>query len=147
MAYTGSKAATAAGSVLSIKISGAFVPVFEVRSLVQSGQAFGTEDVTNMNSTAREFTTTLLDSGTWEMVANRISTDPGQAGLSSSFVAGGVNLFTILLPKLVGQTTTGDLYAFSALIQEFSTSLNFDKVQTSTIKLKVSGPIVVTEGS
>jgi hypothetical protein len=152
MAYTKSKAGIGLGTVLSIGTSGAsptFTPVGEIKNLQQSGRQVATEDVTNMQSSAREFVPTLLDSGTWDITGSRIGGDAGQQAMESAFAGLVILPFKVQLPvnANAGQTTTGDLFAFNALVQECNYDLAVDKANTFSAKLKVSGVITVTPGS
>jgi hypothetical protein len=148
-----SKAGIGLGTTLSIG-SGTGTPetftlVGEVKTITQSGRQVATEDVTNMQSGAREFIPTLVDSGTWDITGNRVGGDAGQAAMEAAFAALANHNFKVQLPisKAAGQTTTGDLFTFNAPVQELSYSLAVDKAVTFNAKLKVSGTIQVTPGS
>ena len=148
--YTTSKAGIGLKTVLSIGDGGTptenFVAVGEIKTITQSGRQVATEDTTNMQSSAREFIPTLLDSGTWDISGNRIGTDAGQIAMEASFSGLKLHNFKIQLPVESGQTTTGDLFTFLALVQEVNYSVAVDKAQTFTAKLKVSGAITLTPG-
>lgn len=145
-----SKAGIGLGTVVSIG-NGAtpevFTPVSELKSIVQSGRQVATEDVTSMESSAREFIPTLLDSGTWELTGSRIGTDAGQIAMEAAMNTLAMHNFVIQLPPEATQTTKGDAFAFSALVQEVNYNLAVDKARTFTARLKVSGSITVTAGS
>ena len=151
MPYTKSKAGIGLGTMLSIG-SGTgspetFTLVGEIKTITQSGRQVATEDVTNMQSSAREFIPTLLDSGTWDLAGNRVSSDAGQIAMEAAFASYQNHDFKIQLPLGAGQTTSGDVFAFNALVQEIDYSLAVDKAVTFTAKLKVSGSITVTPGT
>ena len=55
--------------------------------------------------------------------------DAGQQALKTAFQSGTLENFTVQLPKGPGQTTSGNLYAFSGYVQEFpAPDVQFDKV-------------------
>jgi hypothetical protein len=148
MAYTKSKAQIGLGSILAIETGDStFTTIGEIKSINQSGRQWATEDVTNMESTKREFISTLADSGTWQIQGSRVGGDAGQVAMESAFNGGALESFKITLPKAAGQTSTGDTYTFDALIQDLNYSFSVDKVDTFTATLKVSGDITVTPGS
>lgn len=147
-----SKATIGLATTLSIG-NGASPEVFtlvgEIKTINQSGRQVATEDVTNMQSTAREFIPTLVDSGTYDIAGNYSSSDGGQQAMETAFSTLVNHDFKLQLPisAKAGQTTVGDLFAFSALIQELDYTFAVDKAISFTAKLKVSGAIVRTLGS
>lgn len=150
MSYTKSQAGIGLGSILSIGSAGAtptFTTVGEIKTINQSGRQVSTEDTTNLQSSAKEFIPTLVDSGTWDISGNRIGTDVGQIAMEAAFSSLALLPFTIQLPKQGSQTTKGDLFTFNALVQEANYSVAVDKAVTFTAKLKVSGAMTITPGS
>ena len=150
MPYTKSKAGIGLGTVLSIG-DGAdpevFIPVGEIKTIGQSGRQVATEDVTNLDSPSREFIPTLLDSGAFDLTGSRIGTDAGQIALEAAFAGLQRPNFTITLPKAPGQTTVGDQFEFSGLVQESNFTLAVDKSVMFSAKIKVSGRVAETPGS
>jgi predicted secreted protein len=151
MPYTKSKAGIGLGTTLAVNTGTdaepTWTPVAELKSINQSGRQVATEDVTNFQSSAREFIPTLLDAGSWDIAGSRIATDAGQLAMETAFQGLTIKDFQIQLPKAGGQTTAGDMFEFSALIQELNYSIADDKAVTFSAKLKVSGNIVLTPGS
>ena len=151
MAYTGSKAGIGLGTVLSINTgtptTPTWTPVAELKQINQSGRQVATEDITNFASSAKEFIPTLLDAGTWDLAGSRISGDAGQVAMEAAFQGLTLQMFQIVLPKAGGETSTGDKFAFAALIQDLNYSITVEKAVTFTAKLKVSGNITVTVGT
>lgn len=149
MTYSTTKAQSGRGTSLSIGASP--VLIGEIRSLTQSGNTWETSDVTNFQSGfTKEFISTILDSGEFEVTCNRVSSDVGQIALQTAFNgsgAGGLQPFVVQLLKSGTQTTTGDSIAFNALVQSSNMSIEPTKEITSTLKLKVSGNWTLTEGS
>ena len=150
MSYTKSAAGIGLGTILSIGTTGTtptFTPVGELKTLNQSGRQVSTEDVTNLQSSAKEFIPTLVDSGTWDLSGNRIGGDAGQMAMEAAFSGLTILPFKIQLPKTAAQATAGDTFSFNALVQEVNYSVSVDKAVTFTGKLKVSGAITLTPGS
>jgi hypothetical protein len=145
MSYTGSKAQTGAGTTLSIGATPTLIG--EVKNIKLNGRKFDTDDVTNMSSTVKEFIATMMDPGEVSFDFNRVSSDAGQVALEAAFSAGSLSAFTIQLPKAPSQTTTGDKYAFSALVTECDYSFETTKADAGSAKLKISGTIVETIGT
>jgi|SRR5579884_4436444 len=146
-----SKAGIGLGTTLSIGTGTGtpetFVLVGEVKSLTQNGRTVATEDVTNMQSTAREFIPTLVDSGTWDVTGNYVGSDVGQQAMETAFSTLVNHNFKVQLPKAAGQTNTGDTFSFTALIQDLNYSIGVDKAVSFNARLKVSGPVNRTPGS
>jgi len=151
MSYTNSAAGIGLGTLLSINTGTTQTPVWttvgEIKNITQSGRQVATEDVTNMQSSAREFIPTLLDSGTWKIDCSYISGDAGQQAMESAFQSLTLKMFEIQLPKTSKQTSTGDLFAFSALVQDINHTISVEKATMLSATIKVSGPITLTAGS
>jgi hypothetical protein len=153
MPYTGSQAQSGALTVLAINTGTVQTPVYttvgEITDLNQTGKANKTDDTTNLNSTAEEFIPTLLSPGGFNVTLNRVPGDAGQTAVLASFNGKTVVLYKITLQKSATQTTTGDSYAFSALVEEWNDlgSVKADKKIATQGKLKVSGPITFTAGT
>lgn len=153
MSYSHSLAGVGLSTLLAIgdgATTEVFTTVGELKTLNQTGRTVATEDVTNFQSTQREFIPTLLDEGTWDFTGNRVGTDSGQILMESAInAASGMKLhnFKITLPKTPVQTTSGDVFAFAALVQEISYQVSVEKAVTFSGKIKVSGAITVTPGT
>jgi hypothetical protein len=83
------------------------------------------------------------------LAGNRVNNDAGQLATEAAFSDGLIRPFKLQLPinTLTGQTSTGDLYTFSALVVSRDFSVEFNKVITFSTKLKVSGPVTLTPGT
>lgn len=149
MTYSTTAAQSGRGTSLSIGASP--VLIGEIRSLTQSGNTWETSDVTNFQSAfTKEFISTILDSGEFDVTCNRVSSDAGQVALEAAFEgagAGTLQAFTIQLLKSGNQTTTGDSITFHALVQSKNITIEPTKEITTSWKLKVSGLPVTTVGS
>lgn len=153
MPYSGSLAGVGLSTVISINTGTVSTPTWtdigELRKCSLTGRQTGDADVTNFQSSAREFVPTLIESGTWDIEGNRIGGDVGQVAMETAFttVPPVLKQFKIQLPKTANQTTTGDSFTFMALIKELDYAVEIDKAVTLTGKLKVSGILTVTAGS
>lgn len=147
MSYTGSKAQSGSQTILAIGSTP--TTIGEVTNLSQSGKQNATDDTTNLQSLGEEFIATLLKPGKWDVTLNRVSGDAGQLLLVAAFNAATVGPFTITLPKTPTQTTSGDKYAFTALVEELDdvSDVKPDKKVTTKASLKVSGAITFTAGT
>lgn len=150
LTYTKTAAQAGRGTTLGIG-SGTPVLIGEIRSISLDGNQWETADVTNMQSGfTKEFINTILDSGEFTTVCNRVSSDAGQVALESAFEganAGVVQSFTLTLLKSGTQTTTGDVFVFNALVQSSNFSIEPTKETSVTAKLKVTGVKTFTPGT
>jgi hypothetical protein len=150
MSYTGSQAGIGLGTILSIDTSATSTPTYtlvgELNKLNLSGRQAGTTDVTNFQSSAREFKPTLISSGDWDFAGNRVGGDAGQVAMEAAFVGLKLKKFQIQLPP-TGTQTVGDSFTFVALVEELNYSVEVDKAIPVQGKLKVSGILTETAGS
>ena len=142
-----SKAMSGKGTVLAIGATP--TPIVEVKTFQFSGGKNDTEDVSNSDSPgrAKEFIVTLLDSGQLKCGGNYVGGDAGQLALRSAFQSGVLTPFNLTLPKTSTQQTTGDQFAFSAVVEESNVDVQYDKAITWSGSLKISGVITFTAGS
>ena len=151
------KAATGAGAVLSIEVGSTWTPILQLNKPMQfSGQKWQYEDVTNFGSPifgaglVKESLPVLVDPGEASCEGLFLPADPGQLGVAAAFAAGTLASFKLQLAvdTVGGQTTAGNLYAFSAFVQENPLpEVPFDKSMTIKISLKLNTAITVTQGS
>jgi hypothetical protein len=153
------KAATGKGTVLSIGTPGGgetFVAILQVKTFKLSGQKTTYEDVTNMGSptlgaaTIKESLPTLIDPGELVFSGIFLPSDPGQLACAAAFGTGVLQDFKLQLPvnTAAGQSTTGNLYAFSGFVQELPIpDLQYDKVQTLSISIKLNTAVTITTGA
>jgi hypothetical protein len=153
--YAGTKSQSGNQSQLSINTGTVASPTWtlvgEVSEVTQSGSKNKSEDATNLESQAEEFVPTIPTPGNYGGTMNRISGDAGQQAMNAAFtsVPPGMPQFKFQLPKNSTQTTQGDYFVFTALVEEFNdigkiTPTGIVKTQFS---LKISGPIAKTQGS
>lgn len=147
--YVGTQRRTAKGMVLSIGDGASpevFTKISELNSLELTGRQAQTDDATNFDSEEEEFIATIITPGEWSFSGSRISGDAGQQALSTAFAALASHNFTVVAPK-TGTQTTGDTWAFKALVTDDGLSFAPTKGQAISGKLKISGPLAFTEGS
>jgi hypothetical protein len=155
--YNGSKASEAMGTDVGVGplASATGTPTYtslaEITAVDFSGAKRSVLNPTNMQSGGIvEKLDTLLDNGQIKLTMNRITNDAGQLALAAAFTAGGKYLFQVTEPvnAEIGQTTTGNKYAFTAIISEGPAfSLDPTKLTVLSYTLDVSGGISFTAGS
>lgn len=144
--YTKSAAQTGAGSSLSIGATPTIIG--EIKSAGISGAQWSTADVTNFQSGVnQEFISTIRNNGSVKISGNRASSDAGQILTEAAFGSGLITAFVLTIDKTPAQTTTGDTYAFSALVESREFDLSVDKEVSWSVTLKISGPVTFTIGS
>lgn len=147
---------TAAGSPAppaSITPSAGWSLIGEINDFALSGRQMKTDDATNLESAAEEFIPTILTPGKFAGMFNSVPgySDVGQKALAAAFnqVPPVLPTFLVMRPKGASQTTVGDCYVFSGLVEEFNDlgSVKPDKIIKTPFAIKVSGTIVITVGS
>jgi hypothetical protein len=128
-----------------------FTPIGEINDGKFSGFKRNTTPTTNFNSGGLVTNlSTTLDYGTFTGTVIRVSNDAGQMALSAALVQGGAYDFEIQLePNAAdGQTTTGDLVTFSAIVTEAGAfDLSLTKASEFPITLTINGAVTFTAGS
>jgi len=153
MPYTETQAQSGLGTTFAINTGTASVPVWttigEIVTAPQSGRMVKTADATNLESLAVEWIATLVDSGTFDITTNRVAGDAGQVAVEAAFVARTRQPYKVTLPMTASQSTAGDTFSFSALVEESNplADISTDKVIQDKFKLKVSGAITFAAGS
>lgn len=146
MAYTGSQAQAGRGSTLSIGATP--TPIGEIKTATLTGSQWGTADVTNFESgISQEFITTIRNEGEFSVAGNRVSSDAGQVAVEAAYQSGAISAFVLQLVKTATQVTTGDKYTFNALVLSRDFDVDVSKEISWSVKLKVSGPVTLTEGA
>ena len=155
----GASLAQAAGTGAVISIGGVtgaggtetFIPIGEVSDAKLSGRKLATTSTTNFDSlgVARKLGT-ILDYGQATLTVMRVSGDAGQVAVLAANVAAVAYDFKIQMPKntRAGQTSTGDLISFSALVTEAGDfDISLTKQSDYTFTLDIDGAYTVTAGS
>lgn len=157
MSQPASKAqSTAVGTVISIGgVTGAtgtetFTPIGAITSAKFSGLKVGVADVSTFDANTKRKLGTLIDYGTFTCTTIRVSNDAGQAATIAAAASAKLYDFTVQLEpnEAAGQTTTGDLIAFSGVVTEaggFDMDLN--KQSDYTFTVDIDGEWTVTEGA
>lgn len=153
MSYSGTQAQSPLGGQLAINTASGSVPTWTVISEVKDAQWASrvnkTADATNLASTAEEFIATLPSSGTLEVTCNRVSSDTGQLAVEASWRARTLKQYQLTYPKTPSQSVSGDVYVFTALVEEASPAPNFkpDQVIDYKFRLKINQLDTFTAGS
>lgn len=116
----------------------AWVQVKQVKGIKPSGASTTKIDVTDLDSTAKEYRTGLIDNGTFSCDVFILESDPGQAAVLVAFGASTVNQYKVVTPA---KTRT-----FSASCLKWPTipDAAVDGVQTGSADFVVSGTVVVS---
>jgi hypothetical protein len=145
---------TGKGTVLSLGPATTLTPVGQIKTVQFNGQKWSFDDITNLNSPAvgpgvlEEAMPSKLSPGELAMAGIFLPGDAGQQALETAFQSGSLENFTVQLPKGPGQTTSGNLYAFSGYVQEFpAPDVQFDKVVNFKCTIKLTTVIALTQGS
>jgi len=110
----------------------------ENKGIKPSGASASKIDVTDLDSSAMESRTGLMDNGTFGIDIHILESDPGQAACLAAFTASTVNSYKIVTPL---KTRT-----FSASCTKWPTipDASVNGVQTGSAEFQISGPIVVS---
>jgi hypothetical protein len=155
MSYSFSTGQVASGASLSIHTgSSTYTAIGQIQEITQSGKVVKTVDATNLQSTVEEVLPTLPNSGELKVRAIRVPADAGQAAVLTQFNLGASQApiaFKLQLPPdaAAGQTTAGDLAAFSGYVTEcddFGT-ISAEKLVNFEFTVKVVTLYTVTAGS
>lgn len=108
----------------------------EIKDINPSGATVNEADVTDLDSTGKEFFPGLQDSGDVSLEVNYLPTDAGQAAARTAFEGSEIKPYKITSPQ-------GTTYTFNALLKSFPTipKASVDGVQSGTISLKISGSV------
>lgn len=145
------KALSGKGTVLAIGEGGTneiFTPIAQLKTFQFSGMKRHVEDVSNSDSTAAEkIAPGVLDNGQLKVAGNYIGSDTGLQALRTALASGVAQDFKLTLPKAQGQSTNGDVFAFSAVVSEWALDVQFDKASTCTATLDIDGVLTFTAGA
>lgn len=146
MTYVNSQAQTGAGSSLSIGSTPTLIG--EIKSSGISGAQWQTVDVTNFQSNFnQEWLSTTRNNGSLKLAGNRVSSDAGQVLVEAAFASGALQPFLLQLPKTTLQTTAGDHYSFSALVESREFDVQAEKEISYSVSLKISGAVTFVAGT
>ncbi len=110
--------------------------VGECKDISAGGASVNEIDVTDLDSTGKEFFPGLQDSGDLTVEINYLPTDAGQSAARSAFEGSVIKSYKITTPQ-------GTTYTFEALVKNFPTipKASVDGVQSGSIALKISGSV------
>lgn len=117
-----------------------FVAVPEVRTIGGPNEARSTRDVTDLDSSAREFKLNLKDAGEVTLGIFYIPTNAAHAALRNSFNNGTLRRF-----RLEYADSIATYHDFSAYVTGWARTIDVDSDVTADVTLKITGDI--TEGS
>lgn len=95
-------------------------------------------DVTDLDSTAKEFRTGLQDHGNFQFDINVNRTDPGQLAVEAARKSGAVTPFRLTLPDKQAAT-------FDALVKSTPLQGSVDAVLTGSVTLRITGDVKWSE--
>jgi hypothetical protein len=110
--------------------------VGECKDVSAGGASVNEIDVTDLDSTGKEFFPGLQDSGDVTVEINYLPTDAGQGAARTAFEGSQIKSYKITTPQ-------GTTYTFNALVKNFPTipKASVDGVQSGSITLKISGSV------
>lgn len=121
---------TAAGTATSVT----FTAIANVKTFSGFDGSASEIDVTNLDSTAKEFKLGLVDSGSLSMEIDYKSTEASHIALRAKQVSGVITNFKVVLPDATSIT-------FTAFVKKFSLQGGVDAVAHTTVDLRLSGSI------
>jgi hypothetical protein len=127
-----------------------WVPINEIQNFKGTGRKRNVTVVTSFSSGGvQRKLDTVLDYGQYSLDIFYVPNDAGQLAVANANVVGGKWDFQIQLPinAEAGQTTKGNLIAFSAIVTEFNTDFEIEKADGLQVVLDIDGPITITQGS
>lgn len=130
---------SAQGSTLHINTGTLAVPVYTkingVLSFSGMDGAASDLDVTDLDSTAMEYISGLVDEGKFSFEAKRIKADVGQIAMRAARVSGAVTGLKLTLPDTAVAT-------FTVLVKAVPTAGGVNAVLKGNFDCKITGPVV-----
>ena len=119
----------------------AWVKLGEVKSIKPTSASSSDIDVTDLDSTAKEFRTGLMDNGSVTLDINVLETNTGQAAFLAAFTGSTSKNYKITSPA-----PSNAIRTFAASVKQFPTipDVGVDGVLTGSVGLKISGAITVS---
>jgi hypothetical protein len=110
--------------------------VNECKDISAGGASVNEIDVTDLDSTGKEFFPGLADNGDLTLEINYLPSDAGQAAIRTAFESSLIKDFKVTSPQ-------GTTYTFEALVKNFPTipKASVDGVQSGSISFKISGSV------
>ena len=131
------------------------IAILQLKEFTVPSQKWSYDDITNTGSPAvgvgvlKESLPTLVDPGEFSATGLFLPSDPGIVALQTAFATGLANTFQIQLKPIAGQSVSGNIYAFTAYVQEnpVPTNISVEKAITVKISLKLDSMMTVLTGS
>lgn len=141
-----SNAVSAQGTKVEISSDGtSFTEIKEVKTYSGFDGQASDIDVTNLQSTAKEYRVGIQDFGTLQLDVNVVRGDAGQTLVRTALASGAVYKFQVTLNDAITPTTgTGTILAFDGLVKQFTQQGGVDAVQAGTIQVRITGAVTVT---
>ena len=131
-----------------------FTVVAQIKTFSFAGQTWTFDETTALDSPAfgdggvlKQYRGTEFDPGTMALGGVYAPSDAGQLALTAAFRTGLLTDFKLTLPLGPGQTVSGNVFAFSAYVQDNPLPDISSKVLTFKATLKLNTDIVITLGS
>ena len=131
---TTGKTITAAGAGASTATSSVFTNIANVRTFSGFDGAASEIDVTNLDSTAKEFRLGLSDPGQFTFEIDYDSANAGHIALRARQSSGVLSNFKLTLPN-------GGVITFFAYVKKFSLGGGVDAVAKTSVDLRITGAI------
>lgn len=113
-----------------------FTQIKDIKDFKPSGAQVSKIDVTNLDSTAKEYVAGLVDNGDFSMSVNYVADDPGQAAARTAFESSLTKTFKIVAPN-------SNTFTFSAFVMKFPEvpSGAVDGVLMGDMTVQITGPV------
>jgi hypothetical protein len=130
---------SAQGSTLQINTGTAGAPVYtKINGLLSFSGMDGSAsdlDVTDLDSTAMEYISGLVDEGKFGFEIKRLKTDAGQMAVRAARTSGALTGMKLTLPDAAVAT-------FTVLVKSVPTAGGVNAVLKGSVDTKISGPVV-----
>ena len=131
------------------------IAILQLKEFTVPAQKWTYDDITNTSSPAvgvgvqKESLPTLVDTGEFSATGLWLATDAGLIALQTAFATGLANSFQIQLKPIAGQSTSGNIYAFTAFVSSNPVPMNIsvEKAITYKVDLKLDSMMTVLVGS
>jgi hypothetical protein len=156
MTASASKGAIGKGAVLSIMVSSTATPVAQIKTLQLNGQKVSYDDISNLDSPAlgtslvavKEKLPATAEAGTLAISGIYLPANAGYEALAAAYLTQALTTFTMQLPIVPGQTTSGNLYSLSGYVSEAPhPDVQWDKTMMFKCTIELAANPTFTQGS
>ena len=130
------------GTVCKVNISSTMTAIKNVYRFTRQGAPAAEIDVTNLESTAKEFILGLQDFGTLTLDLHPDYGDAGQNKLRTLRASGAAENFEIILPTAVDRKLT-----FAARVMQDSETGGVDAAYEGSFDLRITGAVTVADAT